>query len=61
MAVIVRAVFRKYVYTRRTSMYEKSSFFARDESGTYNLIDIELPEGFPKDDETFRCFDLEKK
>jgi len=61
MALIVRAVFRKYVYTRRTSMYEKSSFFARDESGRYNLIDVELPEGFPKDDETFRCFYLEKK
>lgn len=61
MAVIVRAVFRKYVYTRRTSMYEKSSFFARDESGKYNLIDVELPGGFPKDPEIFRCFDLEKK
>jgi hypothetical protein len=60
MAVIVRGVFRKYVYTRRTSMYEKASFLAREEADKYNLIDIDLPEGFPKNNETFRCFHLDK-
>ncbi len=61
MAVIARGVFRKYVYTRRTSMYEKASFLAREESGKYNFIDIDLPADFPKDEATFRCFYLDKK
>ena len=62
LALIVRGVFRKYVYQLDTRSSETElSFYLRGFDKKYNLIDINLSDDFPKDKEIFRYFLLEKK
>jgi hypothetical protein len=61
MAPILRTVFRKYVYADRRYLQPKASFYEKSFAKQYHLVDIELPANFPKDEEIFRYFDLEKK
>jgi hypothetical protein len=61
MAPILRTVFRKYVYADRRYLQPKASFYEKSFAKKYHLIDIELPANFPKDEEIFRYFNLEKK
>ncbi|MFH1654808.1 MAG: hypothetical protein ABIE74_12260 [Pseudomonadota bacterium] len=61
LAPIVRGVFRKYVYSNRTVQFSKASFYPRAEAYKYNLIDIDLPRDFPKDEKSVSYFSLEKR
>lgn len=58
LAPIVRGVFRKYVYMhdRRESPPGRASFVAEGLDGKYGLVEIKLPESFPRDEEIFRDF-----
>lgn len=60
MAYIVRGIFRKYVYTKRLSRLPKYEFFDSGLQRKYNLVDVQLPEHFPKDCEIFMDFQFEK-
>lgn len=60
LAYLVRGIFRKYAYAGRLSHLPKQSFFDSGLDKKYNLIDVALPENFPKDPEIFRYFPLEK-
>lgn len=59
---VVRGVMRKYVYMgdRRLPLPTRDSFFKKGLDKKYNLIDITLPPDFPKDEEIFRCFPIDK-
>lgn len=61
MAPILRTVLRKYVYADRRYLWPKATFFEKGLNQKYRLIDIDLPDDFPKNDEIFRYFNLEKK
>jgi hypothetical protein len=61
MAPILRTVLRKYVYADRRYLWPKATFFEKGLNKKYRLIDIDLPDDFPKNDEIFRYFNLEKK
>jgi len=63
LAPVIRGVFRRYVYMRnRTeSPPAKESFKAEGLDRKYNLIDVNLPEGFPRDEEIFSHFSLDKR
>jgi hypothetical protein len=57
LAYLVRGIFRKYVYSSRLELWSKKSFADQK----YNLIDVAVPEDFPKDQETFQYFSFDKK
>ena len=61
MAPILRTVLRKYVYADRRYLWPKATFFEKGLNKKYRLIDIDLPDDFPKNEEVFRYFNLEKK
>ena len=61
MAPILRTVFRKYVYADRRYLPPKIGFYETSYAKKYHLVDIDLPADFPKDEEIFRNFNLEKK
>jgi len=61
MAPILRTVIRKYVYADRRYLWPKATFFEKGLNKKYRLIDIDLPDDFPKNEEIFRYFNLEKK
>ena len=61
MAPILRTVLRKYVYADRRYLWPKATFFEKGLYKKYRLIDIDLPDDFPKNEEIFRYFNLEKK
>jgi hypothetical protein len=61
MAPILRTVLRKYVYADRRYLWPKTTFFEKGLNTKYHLIDITLPDDFPKNEEIFRYFNLEKK
>ncbi len=61
MAPILRTVFRKYVYADRRYLLPKATFFEKGLNKKYRLIDIDLPDDFPKNEEIFIYFNLEKK
>jgi hypothetical protein len=62
LAPIVRGVFREYVYQPSAkAMYPLISFYRKNFYQEYNLIDINLPNEFAKNEEIFEYFPLEKK
>ena len=61
MAPLLRTVLRKNVYADRRYLWPKATFYEKGLDKKYRLIEIDLPDDFPKDEEIFRYFNLEKK
>lgn len=61
LAPILRTVLKKYVYADRRNLWPKASFLERGLNKKYRLIEVDLPADFPKNEEIFKYFDLEKK
>lgn len=60
VAPLFRTVFRQFVFADRRVMPSREEFLATAKAGNYIPIEVDLPDNYPKDEETFRGFYLEK-
>jgi len=62
LGIIAKAVFGRDVYMAKVRMPQLTmeSFYDRKLDKRYNLIDVDIPESFPKDKEIIKYFNIEK-
>ena len=60
VAPLFRTVFRQFVFADRRMMPSRAEFLATAKAGNYIPIEVDLPDDYAKDEETFSGFYLEK-
>jgi len=60
VAPLFRTVFRQFVFADRRIMPSREEFLKTAKAGNYIPVEVDLPDDYPKDEETFGRFYLEK-